>query len=102
MVGLQGWGKTTSSAKIGYRLSQGPQGMAAEFGGSFSIKRRVMMASLHTRLPAAQQQLAILVQQTGVPTLPIMPLYKPIPITQRATDSATLQGLTMLLHTPAR
>ena len=36
MVGLQGSGKTTSSAKIGYRLSQGPQGMAAEFGGSFA------------------------------------------------------------------
>ena len=35
MVGLQGSGKTTTSAKIGYRLSQGPQGMAAEmFGGT--------------------------------------------------------------------
>src|SRR5437762_10579220 len=41
MVGLQGSGKTTSSAKIGYRLSQGPQGMAAEmFGGSFGSKRK--------------------------------------------------------------
>ncbi len=57
MVGLQGSGKTTSSAKIGYRLSQGPQGMAAEFGGSFAVKRKVMMASLDTRRPAAQQQL---------------------------------------------
>src|SRR5258707_7232659 len=81
MVGLQGSGKTTSSAKIGYRLSQGPQGMAAEFGGSFSIKRRVMMASLDTRRPAAQQQLAILGQQTGVPTLPIVPLEMPLAIT---------------------
>jgi signal recognition particle subunit SRP54 len=54
MVGLQGSGKTTSSAKIGYRLSQGPQGMAAEMvGGSFSVKRKVMMASLDTRRPAA-------------------------------------------------
>ena len=59
MVGLQGSGKTTLGAKIGYRLSQGPQGMAAEmFGGSFATKRKVMMASLDTRRPAAQQQLA--------------------------------------------
>ena len=70
MVGLQGSGKTTSSAKIAYRLTQGPQGMAAEmFGGSFSVKRRVMMASLDTRRPAAQQQLAVLGTQTNVPTL---------------------------------
>ena len=89
MVGLQGSGKTTSSAKIGYRLSQGPQGMAAEFGGSFAIKRRVMMASLDTRRPAAQQQLKILGEQTGVPTLPIVPLEMPLAITQaRARDGA--------------
>ena len=43
----------------------------AEFGGSFSVKRKVMMASLDTRRPAAQQQLKILGEQTGVPTLPI-------------------------------
>ena len=41
MVGLQGSGKTTSSAKIGYRLSQGPQGMAAEFGGSQRIGAKI-------------------------------------------------------------
>src|SRR5258708_34611800 len=59
MVGLQGSGKTTTSAKIGYRLTQGPQGMAAEmFGasGTFTTRRKVMMASLDTRRPAAQQQ----------------------------------------------
>src|SRR6476660_6169992 len=66
MVGLQGSGKTTSSAKIAYRLSQGPQGMAAEmFGGTFATRRRVLMASLDTRRPAAQQQLAVLGEQTG-------------------------------------
>src|SRR6185437_7914382 len=74
MVGLQGSGKTTSSAKIAYRLSQGPQGMAAEmFGGAFSTRRRVLMASLDTRRPAAQQQLKVLGEQTDVPTLPIVP-----------------------------
>jgi len=103
MVGLQGSGKTTSSAKIGYRLSQGPQGMAAEFGGSFSIKRRVMMASLDTRRPAAQQQLAILGQQTGVPTLPIVPLEMPLAITRRALETARREGFDVLiLHTAGR
>ena len=97
MVGLQGSGKTTSAAKIGYRLSQGPQGMAAEFGGSFSIKRRVMMASLDTRRPAAQQQLAILGQQTGVPTLPIVPLEMPLAITRRALETARREGFDVLI-----
>ena len=97
MVGLQGSGKTTSSAKIGYRLSQGPQGMAAEFGGSFSIKRRVMMASLDTRRPAAQQQLKILGAQTGVPTLPIVPLEMPLAITRRALETARREGFDVLI-----
>src|SRR6267154_118081 len=97
MVGLQGSGKTTSSAKIGYRLSQGPQGMAAEFGGSFPVKRRVMMASLDTRRPAAQQQLAILGQQTGVPTLPIVPLEMPLAITRRALETARREGFDVLI-----
>ncbi len=97
MVGLQGSGKTTSSAKIGYRLSQGPQGMAAEFGGSFSVKRKVMMASLDTRRPAAQQQLKILGEQTGVPTLPIVPLEMPLAITRRALETAKREGFDVLI-----
>ena len=97
MVGLQGSGKTTSSAKIGYRLSQGPQGMAAEFGGSFSVKRKVMMASLDTRRPAAQQQLKILGEQTGVPTLPIVPLEMPLAITRRALETARREGFDVLI-----
>ncbi len=97
MVGLQGSGKTTSSAKIAYRLSQGPQGMAAEFGGSFSVKRKVMMASLDTRRPAAQQQLAVLGTQTGVPTLPIVPLEMPLAITRRALETARREGFDVLI-----
>ena len=97
MVGLQGSGKTTSSAKIGYRLSQGPQGMAAEFGGSFSVKRKVMMASLDTRRPAAQQQLKILGEQTGVATLPIVPLEMPLAITRRALETARREGFDVLI-----
>lgn len=98
MVGLQGSGKTTTSAKIGYRLSQGPQGMAAEmFGGTFAARRRVMMASLDTRRPAAQQQLKVLGEQTGVPTLPIVPLEMPLAITRRALDTARREGFDVLI-----
>jgi len=98
MVGLQGSGKTTSSAKIAYRLSQGPQGMAAEmFGGAFSTRRKVMMASLDTRRPAAQQQLKVLGEQTGVPTLPIVPLEMPLAITRRAMETARREGFDVLI-----
>ncbi|MFZ2469017.1 MAG: signal recognition particle receptor subunit alpha, partial [Parvibaculum sedimenti] len=57
MVGLQGSGKTTSTAKIAKRFES-------------RDKRRVLMASLDTRRPAAQEQLKILGEQTGVATLP--------------------------------
>ena len=59
MVGLQGSGKTTTSAKIAKRLSE-RQG------------KKVLMASLDTRRPAAQEQLRQLGEQTNVPTLPII------------------------------
>jgi len=100
MVGLQGSGKTTSSAKIAYRLSQGPQGMAAEmFGtsGTFATKRKVMMASLDTRRPAAQHQLKVLGEQTGVATLPIVPLEMPLGITKRAMEVARREGYDVLI-----
>jgi signal recognition particle subunit SRP54 len=100
MVGLQGSGKTTSSAKIAYRLAQGPQGMASEmFGGigTFATRRKVMMASLDTRRPAAQQQLKVLGEQTGVPTLPIVPLEMPLAITRRAMEQARREGYDVLI-----
>jgi signal recognition particle subunit SRP54 len=100
MVGLQGSGKTTTSAKIGYRLTQGPQGMASEVfdaSGTFSTRRKVMMASLDTRRPAAQQQLKILGEQTGVPTLPIVPLEMPLAITRRAMEQARREGYDVLI-----
>jgi signal recognition particle subunit SRP54 len=100
MVGLQGSGKTTTSAKIGYRLSQGPQGMASEmFGttGTFATRRKVMMASLDTRRPAAQQQLKVLGEQTGVATLPIVPLEMPLAITKRAMETARREGYDVLI-----
>src|SRR5436190_1695701 len=65
MVGLQGSGKTTTTAKIAKRLQE-------------RDKRKVLMASLDTRRPAAQEQLAILGQQTGVETLPIVKGENPV------------------------
>jgi signal recognition particle subunit SRP54 len=59
MVGLQGSGKTTTTAKIGKWLNE-------------RDKKKVLMASLDTRRPAAQEQLAILGEQIGVDTLPIV------------------------------
>ena len=60
MVGLQGSGKTTTTAKIARRLTD--QG-----------KHKVLMASLDTRRPAAMEQLAVLGRQVSVDTLPILP-----------------------------
>lgn len=72
--------------------------MAAEmFGGSFSTRRKVMMASLDTRRPAAQHQLKVLGEQTGVPTLPIVPLEMPLAITRRALETAKREGFDVLI-----
>ena len=65
MVGLQGSGKTTTTAKIAKRLTE-------------RDKRKVLMASLDTRRPAAQEQLAILGQQVKVDTLAIVTGETPV------------------------
>src|SRR3977135_2820242 len=57
MVGLQGSGKTTTTAKLARRLTQ-------------RDKRKVLMASLDVRRPAAMEQLAVLGRDVGVDTLP--------------------------------
>jgi len=59
MVGLQGSGKTTTTSKIALRLSK-------------RDRRKVLMASLDTRRPAAQEQLKVLGEQNGIDTLPIV------------------------------
>ncbi|HAC57435.1 MAG TPA: signal recognition particle protein, partial [Rhodobiaceae bacterium] len=84
MVGLQGSGKTTSTAKIAKRLT------ARE-------KRKVMMASLDTRRPAAQEQLKILGEQVGVATLPIVAGQQPVAIARRAVEAARLGGYDVLM-----
>jgi len=79
MVGLQGSGKTTTSAKLAKRLKE-------------KEGKRVLMASLDTNRPAAMEQLAILGTQIGVDTLPIVKGEDPIAIAKRAKTQASLGG----------
>ena len=84
MVGLQGSGKTTTTAKIAKRLTE-------------RDKRRVLMASLDTRRPAAQEQLAILGRQVKVDTLAIVPGQQPIEIAKRAMSEARKGGYDVVM-----
>src|ERR1700761_9352597 len=84
MVGLQGSGKTTTTAKIAKRL--------AERGN-----KKVLMASLDPRRPAAMEQLAVLGTQVNVPTLPIVEGQTPVQIAQRAIQAAKLSGYDVVL-----
>ncbi len=84
MVGLQGSGKTTSTAKIA-KLLKDKQG------------KKPLMASLDVQRPAAQEQLAVLGQQAGVATLPIVPGQQPVDIARRALEAARLQNIDVLL-----
>jgi len=84
LVGLQGSGKTTTAAKIAHRLTN-------------RDKKKVLMASLDTRRPAAQEQLRVLGEQTQVDTLPIVAGQTPQQITRRALDAARLGGYDVVL-----
>ncbi|MBP7062619.1 signal recognition particle protein [Ferrovibrio sp.] len=84
MVGLQGSGKTTSTAKIALRLTQ-------------KDRKKVLMASLDVHRPAAQEQLKILGEQTGVACLPIVPGQMPVEIAKRALQAAKLGGYDVLM-----
>ncbi|WP_420012807.1 signal recognition particle protein [Tateyamaria sp.] len=79
MVGLQGGGKTTTTAKLAKRLSE-------------RDGKRVLMASLDVNRPAAMEQLAILGTQIGVDTLPIIAGQDPVAIAKRAKTQASLGG----------
>ena len=79
MVGLQGGGKTTTTAKLAKRLKE-------------KDGKRVLMASLDVNRPAAMEQLAILGNQIGVDTLPIVKGEDPVAITKRAKTQAGLGG----------
>ncbi|HVY86565.1 MAG TPA: signal recognition particle receptor subunit alpha, partial [Caulobacterales bacterium] len=79
MAGLQGSGKTTTSAKIALRLTK-------------TDRKRVLMASLDVRRPAAMEQLKTLGQSIGVDVLPIVDGQPPAEITKRALSAAKLGG----------
>jgi signal recognition particle subunit SRP54 len=84
MVGLQGSGKTTTTAKIAKRLTE-------------KDRKKVMMASLDVARPAAQEQLAVLGRQADVVTLPVVPGQLPVEIAKRALNAARLQGFDVLM-----
>jgi len=84
MVGLQGSGKTTTTAKLAKRLAE-------------RDRKKVLMASLDVARPAAQEQLAVLGRQTNVDTLPIVVGQQPVDIAKRALQSAKLQGYDIVL-----
>ena len=84
MVGLQGCGKTTSTAKIALRLKT-------------RERKKVLMASLDTRRPAAQEQLKILGEQVQVATLPIVPGQQPVEIARRAMQMGRTEGYDVVM-----
>ncbi len=90
MVGLQGSGKTTTSAKLALMLQT-------------REKKRVLMASLDTTRPAAMEQLRVLGEQAGVATLPIIAGQGPLEIAKRAMASAKVGGYdAVILDTAGR
>ena len=84
MVGLQGSGKTTTSAKLGLLLT-------------VREKKRVLMASLDVNRPAAMEQLRVLGEQAGVATLPVVAGQDPLTIARRAMASAKVGGYDVLI-----
>jgi signal recognition particle subunit SRP54 len=84
MVGLQGSGKTTTTAKIAARLET-------------REKKKVLMASTDVRRPAAQEQLAVLGRQTGIATLAVEPSEDAVQITRRALEVGRLEGYDVVL-----
>jgi len=84
MVGLQGSGKTTTSAKLASLLQT-------------RDKKRVLMASLDVNRPAAMEQLKILGEQAKVPTLPIVAGQRPVDIAKRAIAAARVGGYDVVI-----
>jgi signal recognition particle subunit SRP54 len=84
MVGLQGSGKTTTTAKIARRLTE-------------KFKKKVLLASLDTRRPAAMEQLAVLGKQVNVETLAIIAGQSAVQIAKRALDEARRGGFDVVI-----
>ena len=84
MVGLQGSGKTTTTAKIARRLAD-------------RQKKKVLMASLDVRRPAAMEQLAVLGRDVGIDTLPVVEGQQPLQIAKRTLEAGRLGGYDVIL-----
>ena len=84
MVGLQGSGKTTTTAKIAKRLAE-------------RQKKKVLMASLDVRRPAAMEQLAVLGRETQIDTLPVVEGQTPQQIAKRALEAGRLAGYDVVM-----
>ncbi len=84
MVGLQGSGKTTTTAKIARRLAD-------------RQKKKVLMASLDVRRPAAMEQLAVLGRDAEIDTLPVVAGQTPPQIARRALEAARLGGYDVVM-----
>jgi signal recognition particle subunit SRP54 len=88
VVGLQGSGKTTTTAKLAKYLEK-------------NNKKKVMMVSLDIYRPAAQEQLKLLGEQNNINTLPITEGQQPTDICQRAINAAKLNGSEIILFDTA-
>lgn len=84
MAGLQGSGKTTTTGKLAKRLKD-------------KERKKVLLASLDVRRPAAMDQLAVLAEQVGVSSLPIVKGQLPVDIAKRAIQAAKLQGYDVVI-----
>jgi len=88
LVGLQGSGKTTTTAKLAKYLE-------------INNKKKILMVSLDVYRPAAQEQLKILGEQGSILTLPIIKDQPPIDICRRALSAANLNGAEVILFDTA-
>jgi len=88
LVGLQGSGKTTTTAKLARYLEK-------------NNKKKVMMASLDVYRPAAQEQLRLLGEQNNILTLPVIEGQLPVDICRRAISAANLNGSEIILFDTA-
>ncbi len=84
MVGLQGSGKTTTSAKLARLLER-------------RHRRRTLLASLDVRRPAAREQLQTLARQAEVACLDIRPGEDVLAITRRALERLRREGFDVLI-----
>ncbi|MEM6338840.1 MAG: signal recognition particle protein [Pseudomonadota bacterium] len=87
IVGLQGSGKTTASAKLALKLKE--------------QNKKVLLVSLDTYRPAAQDQLEVLAKDIGVESLPIIKEQKPLEITKRAMSESKLLGFDVVIYDSA-